>query len=520
MTPFSTGLTVPILILVALLVLPASAQEIDLRQEATPATVDRYRKFIETEAPSEDAFIALQRVAAIYLRKQRWADAAQVYRRFQRFFPEEKRIDRIIAMLEAPSDSITVTNLGRGINSALGESRPVLTPDGRTLYFSAQKRSSGKGRSDIYRAELDPAGPRGAENLGPRFNTPLNESPLSISRDGRRFYVFGNYEGSRGQGDIFRFDRKGEDWGEMQHLDSAINSAHFDSDAMENGDGSVLLFVSDRPGGTGEFHEKDLPFHGDIWGNTDIYVAFRKGKGWSAPVNLGRTINSPYSERSPWLAPDGRTLYFCSDGHYGIGLLDIFVSHRLRENSWTEWSEPVNLGRTINSADDDMDYRLTGREQQAMFGSYNRADGFGGGDIYAVDRSPASVTLPRLASTPSAPESPVRLNGLLFDYDRAELTPVADAEIRTLAKLLLSNPASRVEVLGHTDSIGSDGYNRRLSLRRARAVVDQLVAAGVPRQRLVAHGYGRQRPVASNATESGRSLNRRVEFRLIGLAAK
>jgi outer membrane protein OmpA-like peptidoglycan-associated protein len=503
---------VPLLLIFAL---PVLAQEIDLRLEATPATVDGYRKLIERSAPSEDAFIALQRIAAIYLRKQRWSDAAQVYRRFQRFFPADRRIEKIISLLEADSDSITVTNLGRGVNSALGESRPVLTPDGRTLYFSAQKRTSGQGRSDIYRAELSSAGPRGAENLGPKFNTPLNESPLSISRDGRRFYVFGNYEGSRGQGDIFRFDRKGEDWGAMRHLDSAVNSSHFDSDAIENGDGSVLLFVSDRPGGIGEYHEKDVPFHGDIWGNTDIWVAFRKGNGWSAPVNLGATINTPFAERSPWLAPDGRTLYFCSDGHYGLGLLDIFVSRRLRESSWTEWSEPVNLGRSINSADDDMDYRLTGEQTQAIFGSYNRPEGFGGGDIYRADRTPTLLPEPRQASNPPVAPTPVRLNGLLFEYDQAEIMPTADAELRSLAEKVMSRPGVRVEILGHTDSIGSDRYNRRLSLRRARAVVEQLVAIGVPRRRLVAHGYGRQRPIASNASDEGRALNRRVEFRLI-----
>lgn len=499
---FGPAALFPLFLLVAF---PLRAQ-IDLRQDATTSTVEKYRRFIEAEAPSEDAFIAMQRVAAIYLRQKRWTDAVGVYKRFRRFFPEDKRIGKIIAMLEQQTDSVAISNIGPAVNSSSGESRPVLTPNRQMLYFSAQRRSDGAGGSDIYRSFIQEGIPQKAENLGPAFNTNVNESPLSISNDGRRFYVFGNYEGTFGHGDIFLYSPSENGWGNRQHLDSGINSPHFDSDASESASGDALLFVSDRPGGIGAYHEKDRPFHGDIWGNTDIYVAVRSGDGWKKPVNLGPKINTPYAERSPWLAPDGRTLYFSSDGHYGLGLLDLFVTRRLRADSWTEWSEPVNLGRVINSADDDMDFRLTGNGSEGVFGSYNRDEGYGGGDIFTVDRiTPAPVTA----------AVPVRLNGILFDYDRAEVAPQANPVIDQLAAMLKANPDARIEILGHTDSIGGDAYNRRLSLRRARAVVNMLVSAGVPRRQLTARGHGRQLPVATNETEEGRSLNRRVEFRLL-----
>src|SRR6185436_21013508 len=95
-------------------------------------------------------------------------------------------------------------------------------------------------------------------------------------------------------------------------------------------DGKALFFASDRPGGIGDFHRKEHPFHGDINGNTDIYVSVKTDTGWSAPINLGPTINTPYGERTPFLHPDGKTLYFSSDGHYGLGSMDVFKSKRLR----------------------------------------------------------------------------------------------------------------------------------------------------------------------------------------------
>ena len=125
-----------------------------------------------------------------------------------------------------------------------------------------------------------------------------------------------------------------------------------------------------------------LYFHGAGEFNTDLYVSPKTEDGWGKPINLGEAINTPYAERFPFLHPDGKTLYFISDGHYGLGGYDIFMSKRLNPNSWTEWSEPVNMGKVLNSAYDDSFY-ITSLGTTALVVS-NKEGGYGRQDIYEI----------------------------------------------------------------------------------------------------------------------------------------
>ena len=111
----------------------------------------------------------------------------------------------------------------------------------------------------------------------------------------------------------------------------------------------------------------------------------------------------------------------------------------------------------------------------------------------------------------------ITLRGIYFDFDKATIKPESRPALEDAAKILGENPTIKVEIRGHTDSQGSDNYNQRLSEQRARAVVNYLVQElGIDRSRLTARGYGESRPVADNKTESGRALNRRVEFVILG----
>jgi outer membrane protein OmpA-like peptidoglycan-associated protein len=103
-------------------------------------------------------------------------------------------------------------------------------------------------------------------------------------------------------------------------------------------------------------------------------------------------------------------------------------------------------------------------------------------------------------------------NQVLFDFDKASVKPAMEPTLTKLASVLVKYDQSDATVVGYTDSVGSEAYNKQLSLRRAQAVVDFLVAQGVPAQRLRAEGMGEANPVASNATDAGRQLNRRVEI--------
>ena len=432
---------------------------------------------------------------------------------------------------------------------------------------------------------------------------------LGISADNNRMTLMGNYPDSFGRGDIFYAERGKKCWSEVRHYPAPVNTEHFDSDAMLPADGRTILFVSDRPDGTGPFKPKESLYHGSYAGNTDIYVYVETPGGEGKLINLGPTINTPYAEYSPFLHPDGKTLYFSSEGHYGLGGLDVFVSTRKSESSWTEWSEPVNLGKEVNGPYNDWGFQIATEGDLAYYATAEKKSecwegdisaprkGCGPSDIFSTelpaaarpavavvvfgkvmdpDKNPLTaeivwndLTMNKSAgtarSTPDAGEYvivlpagrkygysaekegymgasatldftgittyteyrqdiilyplgtlieeqiPLRLNNIFFDFDRYSLRPESYHELNRWVEVFKKNPELKAEIQGHTCSIGTEEYNQKLSERRAKAVVNYLVEHGVDPGRLTMKGYGETRPAASNETEEGRELNRRVD---------
>ena len=585
-----------------LLFLGCAHYTLNLTQPSTSETVEQYDAYIKRNAPEEDAFVAVQRVAEPYIQEGQWEKAANVFETYRPLFKAmDLRFEKIISLLEAVEESLVVTNLGSGINTDANEYIPVPSADGLLLYFLGRHRSDCYGGEDVFVSHLQNGKWQKAVNLGKSINTNLNEAIQSISADGNRIILFGNYDESFGKGDIFYADKTKDGWFDIQHFPKSINSQYFDADASMTSDGKAMLFTSDRPGGVGSLHEKSELFHGHYGGNTDIYVSLKTEEGWSEPINLGPAINTPYIERTPFLHPDGKTLYFSSDGHYGLGRLDVFKAVRLSEDSWTEWSEPVNLGKEINTADDDWGYQVATLGDVAYFSARGKSGGFGGSDIYSITlpeevRPEAVATISgkvtdgsgkvleavikwedlstgenvgQLKSNPQdgsyfivlplgknygyyaekegyypvsnnidlqdeteslnitedivllliekikEEEIPVRINNIFFDFDKSELRPESFPELNRLAKVLQENPDRKVEISGHTCSMGTEAYNRDLSKRRAQSVVGYLISVGCDDASLISTGYGESKPIASNETEEGRSQNRRVEFRFL-----
>jgi len=364
----------------------SKVKPIDLTTAPTSTNLEKYEEFVRTNAPSEDAFVAVLRISEEYVKEHQWDRAADVFTKYRSYFTGmEKRFDKMTAMLKAAEQNLTVTNLGEGTNSTEnGEYKPTPSADGFYIYFTRSENPDGMGGEDIYVSEFRDGKWQMAENMGKVINTKGNESMNAISADGNRLLIFGNYSQSLGNGDIFYSDKTSDGWSKVKHLPEPVNSKNFESDAMITSDGNALIFTSDRPGGTGDYKEKGTEMHGDTWGNTDIYVSLKDGDEWGEPINLGSVINTPYTERTAFLHPDGRTLYFSSDGHYGLGHLDVFKSVRLSENSWTEWSEPVNLGKEINTAGDDWGYKVATSGDLAYFSAVEG----GAYDIF-------SITLPK-----------------------------------------------------------------------------------------------------------------------------
>ena len=385
-----------------------SANETRDKEFINAETVADYEQYIEKYKPDELAFVAVQVLAGPYLREKEWLGAIEVFRKYQGYFPEmEDSFDKIIALLEAPEECLAVKNLGPGVNTDKGEYIPVISSDGEKIYFTRRilelifkdNKFVYEEREEIFVTtfitEPDSQYWQKSVNIGSPINTKSHEAPMGISADGTTLLLFGNYNDSFGRGDIFYTDKTDTGWSEVKHYPAPINSKYFDADAMLTADGKAIIFVSDRPGGVGEFRKRGKSFaRGNYRGNTDIYVSAKTDSNWSDPINLGDIINTRYCERTPFFHPDGKTLYFSSDGHYGLVYLVVFKTTRLNDTSWTEWSEPINLGKQYNGPGMDLGYKISTSGDLAYFSISNRQDGFGKYDIYSIElkEKPKPVT--------------------------------------------------------------------------------------------------------------------------------
>ncbi len=408
-------------------------EEYMLTQKPQPDTRYLYLNYIMENAPSENAFVAVQRIAQQYIEEKQWDSAIFVMKDMLPIFKDSSsKINDLIRILEAPEQGLRITNPGEAINSYRAEWDPCPSPDGRALFFSASHRPGGYGRSDIWFSIMKNGKWQNAVNIGEPINGEFDETVDNVWVDGNGLMLSGTFEGTFGKFDIYMIKATEEGWSPLEHLPAPINSEHTDEGGNLTADGRAILFSSDRTGGTGEYVPFNKVKHGEQNGNMDIYVSMKTDSGWSETINLGTVINTPYAERAPYLHPDGKTLYFSSSGHGGLGGMDLYVSRRLSEDSWTEWSEPVNLGKEINSAVDDWGYTISLRGDSAFFAARNRPNNYGDWDIY-------SITLPDEAK----PYDVVTISGEVKDANgRKLITRIIWDDLETGEKMgdLMTDP--------------------------------------------------------------------------------
>lgn len=330
-----------------------------LEMEASSDSLEKYLKSQESNlVPSYKNFLVVQKLAGIETANRKFSDAIKIWEKYEKNFPlKEKEIRETIKILQESEGSIFVSDLGKEVNSSYS-TYPVIEATGKKIFYTGVGFPETKGGEDIYEVILDDSiwGSRKPLTL---LNTNANESASSLSIDGTELLITGNYSSSYGNGDIFASFLTDKGWTNVRHYRQPINTEYFDGDGFKTPDGKAILFVSDRPDGIFESHTKGKYFAGSFEGNTDIFISFRQESGsYGTPINLGPIINSPGSERAPFLHADGRTLYFSTNGLGGFGGMEIYKSVRL-DDSWTNWSEPIHLGKFINSPNADYNFQIT-----------------------------------------------------------------------------------------------------------------------------------------------------------------
>jgi outer membrane protein OmpA-like peptidoglycan-associated protein/tetratricopeptide (TPR) repeat protein len=477
-----------------------------------------------------------------------------------------------------------------GISTPQDEYLPILSPDNQVALFTRVVKmegdrnsvvSSARMKEKFFYSEMDKDGNFSAgEEMPEPFNIQDNEGGATLTADNNTlFYTVCKYDNAKHylNCDIYYSERVNGEWAPIKSVSDKINLPYaWESQPSISADGKTLYFVSDRQGGFGGY---------------DIYRSIKNEKGeWGTPINMGPTINSKGNEKAPFIHPDGKTLYFSSDGWIGFGGYDIFYS-RMNDNG--SWSKPKNLGYPINSPDDEVGFFVSTDGSKGFFAS-NKYKGKGGWDLYSfnlyedarperilflkgtvrdentddpirarielknvetktvseipmdtntgnyvavapynndyvmtvkkadyvyetkyiarVDSSHPAVRNVNVEIKPIELNQSYRINDIYFGFNKFDLTDESKFVLDQLIEFLSENPVICIQIQGHTDNIGKDADNLKLSENRARSVYNYLVLRGISQSRLTYRGFGKTMPVAENDTEEGRARNRRTVF--------
>lgn len=283
-----------------------------------------------------------------------------------------------IPTMQLLASGILIEALDKNVNSEYDELNPLLSPDGKTLYFSRRNHPQNVGgasdKEDIWYSELDASGQwQLARNMGTKVN---NSGPNFVSTiqsttpDGKSaIMLLGNRYMPNGKmlAGVSISTRVNGEWGTPKALNIAddYNIAEKANYFLADNRQTLLMSV-----------ERE-----DSYGDRDLYVSFIKAdSSWSAPLNLGDVVNTAGEESAPFLASDDKTLYFSSNGFSGYGGSDIFVTRRL-DDTWTNWSEPENLGPELNSPLEDLFFNIPASSE---FAYYSRGVSESNTDIFRI----------------------------------------------------------------------------------------------------------------------------------------
>ncbi|HLK96419.1 MAG TPA: OmpA family protein, partial [Hymenobacter sp.] len=430
------------------------------------------------------------------------------------------------------SDPASISTL---INTSYNEGAGSISGDGKTLVFASCDRPNSVGNCDLYISLRTGNNWSKPQNLGRTVNSPEWDSQPTLSADGRTLYFTSTRRGGQGQEDIY-VTMLGKDglWSPARNLGKPVNTAGKDMAPFIHASGTTLYYVTDGLVGMG---------------GLDVYRCEQQGASqWSEPQNLGYPLNTHENEASLFISSDNRR-GFCSRSRAAepgvkqerdrpVELFSFEVPQPVRSRETSTYTQgrvfdastkkPIQadvqlydlntneLTQYVTSDAENGDYTLVLNEgrQYAMYAAADKylmkSLSFDYSDKRSFDPLTLDIYLDPVRSGRS-----IVLNNLFFDTNQFELKPKSRTELNRLVDFMKQYADVQVEIIGHTDDVGTDEDNLGLSQNRAKSVYTYLISQGVKAARLRFKGYGESKPLVANDSEDHRQQNRRIELRIL-----
>jgi OmpA-OmpF porin, OOP family len=434
--------------------------------------------------------------------------------------------DLVISRKDANGRWLPPQSISKNINSPDNEGTCTISADGRKLIFTSCGGRGYNGNCDLY--ETTKTGEEWSKpvNLGPNVNSGDWESHPTLSADGRTLYFVSDRRGGFGRNDIW-YSTMNEDgrWTKARNLGEPVNTQYDERSPFIHVNGKTLYFATNGLVGFGGY---------------DIFYTEKTDKGWTKPENLGSPVNDHENQYSLFITADGQKGYYSHEESLGNGReKSILVEVQIPEDQIIKYKSnyvkgiitdsktmqnlkarielfDINKNEIVSLVESDSitgqylmvltqgsEYALYVNKKGYLFKSLN----FNYSEVTHFEPLTIDVSLdPALKGEGSV------LQNIFFDVDKYELKEKSFTELEKIVRFLTENPQISIEIGGHTDKTGNAAYNKQLSEKRAMSVYNYILGKGINPKRLSAKGFGSATPVASNDTDSGRQLNRRIEF--------
>jgi outer membrane protein OmpA-like peptidoglycan-associated protein/tetratricopeptide (TPR) repeat protein len=387
----------------------------------------------------------------------------------------------------------------KAVNTSYHETSAALNASGDTLYFSSD-RKKGFGEHDIYMSVRNKKGKwTRPHNLGSTVNTEKDEISVSVDSVGN-IYISSHGHQTMGGFDIFKTTFENGAWSRPENIGYPVNTPYDDIYFIMSDDEKIAYFSSNRDKGQGG---QDI-YRVTFLGEPKMFI-YATGNNLLAQ----QSVFNRYEVQSIEIEKEKTTIV------QGI-VIDaktkepIFSTIELSDIQQSEmlasFTSDSITGKYTLILPSGKNYGVSVKKEGYLYYSEN----------FNIADSAESQTINQVISLNKIEvNQKIVLKNIFFDVNKTTLKPESATEIENVYKLMIDNPTLEIEISGHTDNTGAAATNKRLSEGRALAVVNALKEKGIDPSRMKSIGYGFEKPVASNRTESGRAQNRRTEFKII-----